>query len=170
MVLNIYSKHRHSSLQHGSHIGALWILKDFFLSVRAPTHDKESVLIIMSSFCPSSHLESCPPHLKYRMITHDLTKMKKQRSDNATWKRPSKNRGWWCFWGCFWNKRKDCGGNPSFIYPRFLIHQSAHFLIGYFPVSVTIQSWLASHRLSAGRFLVINILELIQFNIDNCQL
>lgn len=51
-------------------------LKRFFLSVRAPTHDKESVLIIMSSFCPSSHLESCPPHLKYRMITHDLTKMK----------------------------------------------------------------------------------------------
>lgn len=157
MIYHVCSEHIFqtvTSLQRGSHVGALCIL-DFFLSVRAPTHDKESVLIIMSSFCPSSHLESCPPHLKSCMITHDLTKMKKHRSDNATWKRPSKERGWRCFWGCFWNKRKDCGGNPSFIYPRFLIHQSADFLIGYIPFNVTIQSWLASHWLSA---LVVSIL------------
>lgn len=105
-------------------------LKRFFLSVRAPTHDKKSVLIIMSSFCPSIHLESCPPHLKYRVITRDLTKMKKHRSDIATWKRPYKKRGWWRFWGCFWNKRKDCGGNPSFIYP-LLPHSSVSSLLDW---------------------------------------
>lgn len=140
-----------SSLQRGSHVGALWILKDLFLPVRAQTHDKESVLIVMSSFCPSSHLESCPSHLKSCMITRDLTKTKTHRSDNATWKRPYKERGRWRFWGCFWNKRNDCGGTPSFIYPRFLIHPAAHLLIGCFPFNVTIQSWLASHRLSALR-------------------